>query len=154
LRPGDTLEISVRAGNDFPDLAGGVFNVTYDADVLAYRGAQFSNPLWKFTNGQAEQGLGASGTTTIQNISFAALLDSTGGGAADLTTLRFVALAVGASDIALGEGLTGFTDAAGGRISVTYPTALEAVVTPLPAGLPLLLAALLGLVGWRSRRQR
>lgn len=153
LLPGDPLEITLSTSADFPEFTGGAINVTYDASVLAYEGAIFPNPPWFFTNDQESQGQGASGPTTIENVTFAILGSTPETGATDIGTLSFSALAPGTTTIAFADGLTGFSGPGAIQIDVSYPEAVGATVVPLPAAAWMMISGLAAM-GGLSYRQR
>ncbi|TVQ36952.1 MAG: hypothetical protein EA356_04865 [Geminicoccaceae bacterium] len=151
LQPGDRFEVTLRTGPTAVNLLGGVFDLHYDADVLAYLGAEFAPAFLLFNNDQRGRAVGASGPTTIADIAFSDFFMGTGGGAQDLLTLNFAALAPGASTIGISPSRTGFTGHDPTTpLSLTLPGSLEATVVPVPAALPLLATALLALGAVRA----
>lgn len=160
LGVGDSFSITLTTSSDFPDYIGGVFSLTYDADVLTYVGIDFENPPWDMTQDQVGDATGASGSTTIADITFGALWGE-GGASEPIGAVLFEAVGAGVSDIAFvssGTG-SGFTplNMANPDFHADLPT-LTATVTaptpiPLPAGVWLTASGLaaLGAAGWSRR---
>lgn len=168
LKVGDSFTLDLTTANDFPDLQGGAFGMTYDPVKLLYLGAEFFPPLSTLKNdqlNQRDQTPGADGRITIDRISFGAFFATTGGGATTLMALQFRARAAGESEITFHDSdITGFLTPApqgqmvGNRIAVEFDGPLSVTVAgdtmapvPLPAGGLLLGAALMGFATLRRK---
>lgn len=154
LAPGDQFTLTLKTDASVGNLMGGVFDLHYNADVLGYQGADFAPMFALFKNDQAARGVGRSGETTITDISFSDFFNGTGGGSHALVTLKFAALAPGASEVSMNPGRTGFSGPGMVALSLDLPDPLEVVVTPVPAALPLLATALAGVALLRRRPSR
>ena len=145
VQPGDTLEVALETDADFGDWTGVNIDLTYNADVLSYDTTAFNSLIDDLIAPQIEPD-GASGITTIQNITGSALLiegsDQGGSGAGTLATMVFQAVAPGFTDVAVtGTGGTLIVPDFNAELSV------GATVVPLPAPILLFLSGLAGVAG-------
>ena len=94
---GDTV-LFVLVGEDLPSLSGVFFDLTYDASLLSYQGAEFDSRL-DFVIDRDEPA-GASGVITLQNIQGGSFAGDPSG---DFTvvTLTFEVLAAGSASVAI-----------------------------------------------------
>lgn len=150
LGVGETVAVSLVTSPDFEDFTGVEMNVTYDADVLSYKGASFHSSISMLTEARSEPA-DASGRITIEAITGTAFMGDGGSGAATLATLSFGADGSGTSEVEI-SGINGGTLVVGPPdVDATLSTDVE--VVPLPAPFLLLGSALAGL-GYLRHRAR
>lgn len=162
LSVGDAFSVIVASDDNQEAFDGFQFNLTYDASVIGYTGADF-NDIWFLEAGQQEQA-GAAGVITIENIT-AGIFDPSGtglSGALRFVTLNFVVRDEGTSMITISPTaglfltLLGQPVEGGGTFSLTAMIGDDTPVDPIPLpGAALLFApALAGAIAAARRASR
>jgi hypothetical protein len=159
LAVGDGVAVTLAVGEDFGEFAAVNADVTYDADVLRYEGAE-PGPDLGFLTRERRQPAGAAGVITIENVTTTFQPENLGGsgpgrGPADLITFNFSAVGLGRSDVTV-EGFNGQLvvppDPNAEPFDGRFTTGVE--VVPLPAPVLLLGSGIAALGLLRRHRAR